>query len=101
MNAHGGHFQFQLKNNLPPGQIDESARLFLFFFRERLRERQSRVGEARSGAWEACDGMQRRHTRCTRVGARGVRAPAGDRCVREGGACAEAMAGSDAAGVCA
>jgi translation initiation factor 4E len=23
MNAHGGHFQFQLKNNLPAGQIDE------------------------------------------------------------------------------
>merc|ERR1711964_738680 len=23
MNSHGGHFQFQLKNNLPAGQIDE------------------------------------------------------------------------------
>merc|ERR1712216_946259 len=23
MNANGGHFQFQLKNSLPPGQIDE------------------------------------------------------------------------------
>ena len=27
MNQNGGHFQFQLKNTISPGQIDESQRL--------------------------------------------------------------------------